>query len=39
MQALADLLITLQPGQQVTVNLVHTDGSRATVTVTLGQLA
>jgi S1-C subfamily serine protease len=39
MQALADLLITLQPGQQVTVNLVHSDGSRATVTVTLGQLA
>jgi S1-C subfamily serine protease len=38
-QALADLLITLQPGQHVNVNLVHGDGSKATVTVTLGQLA
>jgi len=38
LQAVADALITLKPGQQVTVNLVHGDGTTATVTVTLSEL-
>jgi len=38
-QALADVLVTLKPGQQVTVDLVHSDGSKASVPVTLGQYA
>jgi S1-C subfamily serine protease len=38
LQAVADALITLKPGQQVTVNLTHGDGTTATVTVTLGEL-
>lgn len=37
-QAVADLLVTLKPGQQVSVNLLHTDGSAGTVTVTLSEL-
>jgi hypothetical protein len=31
----ADVLVTLKPGQQVTVNLLHSDGSKGTVSVTL----
>jgi S1-C subfamily serine protease len=38
LQAVADALIALKPGQQVTVNITHSDGSKATVTVTLGEL-
>jgi S1-C subfamily serine protease len=38
LQAVADTLITLKPGQQVTVDLVHSDSTTATVTVTLGEL-
>jgi putative serine protease PepD len=37
-QAVADLLLTLKPGQQVTVNLVHSDGSTGSVAVTLTEL-
>jgi S1-C subfamily serine protease len=37
-QAVADVLVTLKPGQQVPVSLLHTDGSTASVTVTLTQL-
>jgi S1-C subfamily serine protease len=37
-QAVADLLVTLKPGQQVTVNLLHSDGSQGTVSVTLTEL-
>jgi S1-C subfamily serine protease len=37
-QAVADLLLTLKPGQQVTVKLLHSDGSTASVTVTLTEL-
>jgi putative serine protease PepD len=35
---LADVLAGLNPGQTVQVTIVHTDGSRRTVRVTLGQL-
>jgi S1-C subfamily serine protease len=38
LQAVADVLITLKPGQQVTVDIVHSDSTTATVTVTLGEL-
>jgi S1-C subfamily serine protease len=38
LQAVADALITLKPGQQVTVGLLHSDGTTATVTVTLSEL-
>jgi putative serine protease PepD len=38
LQAVADTLIALKPGQQVTVDLTHSDGTTATVTVTLGEL-
>jgi hypothetical protein len=34
----ADVLLTLKAGQQVPVNLVHADGTAATVTVTLTEL-
>jgi S1-C subfamily serine protease len=37
-QAVADLLLTLKPGQQVPVNLLHSDGSSAVVNVTLTEL-
>jgi S1-C subfamily serine protease len=37
-QAVADVLLTLKPGQQVTVKLLHSDGSTGTVTVTLTEL-
>jgi S1-C subfamily serine protease len=37
-QAVADVLVTLKAGQQVPVNLVHSDGSAGTVTVTLTEL-
>jgi S1-C subfamily serine protease len=37
-QALADVLITLKSGQQVSVNLVHTDGTTGAVSVTLTEL-
>ena len=37
-QAVADLLLTLKPGQQVPVNVQHSDGSTASVTVTLTEL-
>jgi putative serine protease PepD len=37
-QAVADVLVTLKPGQQVTVNVTHSDGSKAAVTVTLAEL-
>ena len=37
-QAVADLLLTLKPGQQVTVNLVHSDGTTGSVSVTLTEL-
>jgi S1-C subfamily serine protease len=34
-QAVADVLVALKAGQQVTVNLLHSDGSKGTVSVTL----
>jgi S1-C subfamily serine protease len=37
-QAVADVLVTLKAGQQVPVNLLHSDGSSATVTITLTEL-
>jgi S1-C subfamily serine protease len=37
-QAVADVLVSLKPGQQVPVSLLHTDGSTASVTVTLTEL-
>src|SRR6202022_146285 len=37
-QAVADVLLTLKPGQQVPVNLVHSDSSTGVVTVTLTEL-
>ena len=37
-QALADVLITLKSGQQVSVNLVHSDGTAGAVSVTLTEL-
>jgi putative serine protease PepD len=37
-QAVADVLLTLKPGQQVPVNLVHSDGSTGVVTATLTEL-
>jgi putative serine protease PepD len=37
-QAVADVLLTLKPGQQVPVNLVHSNGSTGAVTVTLTEL-
>jgi S1-C subfamily serine protease len=37
-QAMADVLITLKPGQKVSVNLVHSDGTTGAVTVTLTEL-
>jgi S1-C subfamily serine protease len=37
-QAVADLLVTLKPGQQVTVNLTHSDGSTSAVSVMLTEL-
>lgn len=37
-QAVADVLLTLKAGQQVTVNLRHSDGSGGSVTVTLTEL-
>ena len=36
-EALASVLATMKPGQKVKVDIVHGDGSKATVTVTLGQ--
>jgi len=37
-QAVADVLLTLKAGQQVTVNLRHSDGSSGSVSVTLTEL-
>jgi S1-C subfamily serine protease len=37
-QAVADVLLTLKPGQQVTVKLLHNGGSTGSVTVTLTEL-
>jgi putative serine protease PepD len=37
-QAVADVLVTLKPGQQVTVNVTHTDGTKSAVNVTLAEL-
>jgi putative serine protease PepD len=37
-QAVADVLVTLKPGQEVPVNLLHGDGTTGTVTVTLTEL-
>jgi S1-C subfamily serine protease len=37
-QAVADVLVALKAGQQVTVNLLHSDGSKGTVSVTLTEL-
>ena len=37
-QAVADVLLTLKPGQQVPVNLLHSDGSVSSVMVTLTEL-
>jgi putative serine protease PepD len=37
-QAVADVLVTLKPGQQVTVNLTHSDGTKGAVSVTLTEL-
>jgi S1-C subfamily serine protease len=37
-QAVADLLLTLKPGQQVPVKLLHSGGSTGSVTVTLTEL-
>jgi putative serine protease PepD len=36
--ALAEVLATLKPGQKVPVEVQHLDGTKVTVTVTLGQL-
>jgi S1-C subfamily serine protease len=37
-QAVADVLVTLKPGQHVTVNLLHSDSSKGTVSVTVTEL-
>ena len=37
-QAVADALVTLKPGQQVTVSVTHSDGTKGTVSVTLTEL-
>ena len=37
-QAVADVLVTLKPGQQVTVNVTHSDGTKAAVSVTVTEL-
>jgi hypothetical protein len=37
-QAVADVLLTLEAGQQVTVTLLHSDGSAGSVMVTLTEL-
>jgi len=37
-QVVADVLGTLKPGQQVTVNLTHSDGTKAAVSVTVTEL-
>jgi putative serine protease PepD len=37
-QALADVLVSLKPGQQLTVNVTHSDGTKAVVSVTLTEL-
>jgi S1-C subfamily serine protease len=37
-QAVADVLVALKPGQQVTVSVTHSDGSKASVSVTLTEL-
>jgi putative serine protease PepD len=37
-QAVADVLLTLKAGQQVTVKLTHSDGSTGSVSVTLTEL-
>ena len=37
-QAVADVLVTLKPGQQVTVNVTHGDGTKAAVSFTLTEL-
>jgi S1-C subfamily serine protease len=37
-QAVADVLLTLKPGQQVTVNVTHSDGTKAAASVTLTEL-
>jgi len=37
-QAVADVLLTLKSGQQVPVNLLHSDGSSSVATVTLTEL-
>ena len=37
-QAVADVLVSLKPGQQVPVKLLHSDGTAASVTVTLATL-
>jgi S1-C subfamily serine protease len=36
--ALAEVLATLKPGQRVTMDIQHPDGTKASVAVTLGQL-
>src|SRR2546423_9698382 len=36
--AVAAVLVTLKPGQQVTVNLTHSDGTKAAVSVTVTEL-
>jgi len=37
-QAVADVLVALKPDQEVTVNLLHSDGTAGSVTVTLTEL-
>ena len=37
-QAVADVLVTLKPGQQVTVNVTHSDATKSSVNVTLTEL-
>jgi S1-C subfamily serine protease len=37
-QAVADVLVSLKPGQQVTVNVTHSDGTKSAVNVTLTEL-
>jgi len=37
-QAVADVLVTLKPGQQVMINVTHSDGTKGSVSVTLAEL-
>lgn len=37
-QAVADVLVTLKPGQQVSVNVTHSDATKSSVSVTLTEL-